>query len=75
MEEDHYDNIINIAPTYRHSGHHKMLGTMKKHADITINVNARGIAIYDLSKVKELIQRGRKDTKEMLLQIKTLIDS
>jgi hypothetical protein len=40
---------------------------------VVIQVNANGIALYDLSKSRELLRRGRKATEEKLSEIKALV--
>jgi hypothetical protein len=45
----------------------------EKLADVVIQVNAYGIALYDLSKSRELLRRGRKATEEKLSEIKALV--
>ncbi len=73
MESDHYDNMINIATHLSALWASKNAREEEKLADVAIDVNAKGIAIYDLSKAKELLRRGRIATKEKLPQIKALL--
>ena len=73
MESDHYDNMINIATHLSALWAAKNAREEEKLADVAIDVNAKGIAIYDLSKAQELLRRGRKATKEKLPQITALI--
>lgn len=73
MESDHYDNMLNIATHLSALWAAKNAQEEEKLADVTIDVNAKGIAIYDLSKAKELLRRGRKATMEKLSQIKALL--
>jgi len=74
MESDHYDNMINIATHLSALWASKNAREEERLADIAINVNAKGIAIYDLAKAKELLRRGRKATEEMLPHIRVLTD-
>jgi hypothetical protein len=45
----------------------------EKLADVVIPVNAKGIALYDLSKARELLLRGRKTAEEKIPEIKALL--
>jgi NTE family protein len=74
MESDHYDNMINIATHLSALWASKNAREEEKLADVSIDVNAKGIAIYDLSRAKELLRRGRKATLEKLKQIVALVD-
>ena len=73
LESDRYDNLFKIA------AHLSMLWASKnareeaKLADIVIPVNAKGIALYDLSKAQELLRRGRSAAEEKIPGIKALL--
>ena len=41
-------------------------------ADVVIQVNAKGISLYDLSKSRELLRRGRKAAEDKLPEIRAL---
>jgi predicted acylesterase/phospholipase RssA len=45
----------------------------EKLADVAVQVNAKGIALYDLSKSRELLRRGKKAAEEKLPQIRAMI--
>jgi NTE family protein len=47
----------------------------EKLADVVVNVNVKGISLYDLSKSKELLSRGRKAVKEKLPELRALLSA
>ncbi len=73
MESDHYDNMINIATHLSALWASKNAREEEKLSDVAIEVNARGIPIYDLSKAKELLRRGRKAVEDKLPEIRALL--
>ncbi len=74
MEADRYDNIITIAAHLSALVASRNAREEEKLADVIINVDAKGIPLYDLSKAKELLKRGKKATEEKLAEIKALLD-
>ena len=72
LEMDQFDNIVKIAAHLSALWASRNAREEEKLADVIIEVNARGIPLYDLSKSKELLQRGRKATEENLGRIKEL---
>jgi NTE family protein len=72
METDHYNNMVNIATHLSALWASKNAREEEKLADVVIDVNAKGLPIYDLSKSKELLRRGRRATVEKLPAIKKL---
>ena len=74
MESDHYDNMLHIATHLSALWASKNARQEAMLADVAIDVDAKGIAIYDLSSAKELLRRGRKAAIEKLPQIRALID-
>jgi NTE family protein len=72
LEMDQFDNIVKIAAHLSALWASRNAREEEKLADVVIEVNARGIPLYDLSKSKELLQRGRKATEENLGRIKEL---
>ncbi len=73
LESNRYDNLVKIA------AHLSMIMASKnsreeaKLADVVIPVNAKGIALYDLSKARELLRRGRSTAEEKISEIKALL--
>jgi NTE family protein len=72
-EFDEYDNLIKIATHLSMLWASRNAREEEKLADVVIQVNAYGIALYDLSKSRELLRRGRKATEEKLSEIKALV--
>jgi len=73
LESDKYDNILQIATHLSALWAARNARTEEKLADVAIDVNARGIPIYDLTKAKELLRRGRKATEDKLEEIRGLL--
>ena len=73
IESDDYDNMISIATHLSALWASKNAREEEKLADVAIHVNAKGIPIYDLSKAKELLKRGKKAAEEKLDEMRALI--
>lgn len=73
IETDEFDNIMKIATHLSALWASRNARVEEKLADVVIQVSARGIALYDLSKSKELLSRGKKATEEKLPEIKALL--
>ncbi len=73
LELDEYDNLIKIATHLSVLWATRNAREEEKLADAVIQVNAKGIALYDLSKSRELLRRGRKAAEERLPEIRALI--
>jgi NTE family protein len=73
LEFDQYDNLIKIATHLSVLWAARNAREEEKLADVVIQVNAKGIALYDLSKSKELLRRGRKAAEEKLPEIRSLL--
>jgi NTE family protein len=73
IEFDQYDTIIKIAAHLSALWASRNARAEEKLADVVILVNAKGIALYDLSKSRELLRRGRKAAEEKLPEIKALV--
>jgi NTE family protein len=73
IEFDQYDTIIKIAAHLSALWASRNAREESKLADVVIPVNAKGIALYDLSKSRELLRRGRKAAEEKLPEIKALL--
>lgn len=74
MEFDQYDNIITIATHLSMLWATRNAREEEKLADVVIQVNARDISLYDLSKSKELLRRGRKAAEDKLPEIRALME-
>ena len=73
VEFDQYDNLIKIATHLSVLWASRNAREEEKLADVVIQVNAKDIALYDLSKAKELLRRGRKAAEEKLPEIRRLL--
>ncbi len=73
MESDEYDNMISIATHLSALWASRNAREEEKLADVAIHVNAKGIPIYDLSKARELLKRGKKAAEEKLDEMRALI--
>ena len=73
IEFDQYDTIIKIAVHLSALWASRNAREEEKLADVVIPVNAKGIALYDLSKSRELLRRGRKAAEEKLPEMKALV--
>lgn len=75
IELDQYDTIIKIAAHLSALWASRNAREEEKLADVVIPVNTKGIALYDLSKSRELLRRGRKAAEDKLPEIKALVRS
>ncbi len=73
LELDHYKNLVQIATHLSALWASRNAREEEKLADVVIQVDAKGIALYDLSKSRELLRRGRKATEDKLPQIRALL--
>ena len=73
LELNEYDNLIKIATHLSVLWASRNAREEEKLADVVIQVNVRGIALYDLSKSRELLRRGRKATEDKLPEIRALM--
>jgi NTE family protein len=73
LELDHYDNIVKIATHLSALWASRNAREEEKLADVIIQVDAKGIALYDLSKSRELLRRGRKAAEEKLPEIRAIL--
>jgi NTE family protein len=73
LEFDEYDNLIKIATHLSMLWASRNAREEEKLADVLIQVNARGIPLYDLSKSKELLKRGKKAAEEKMPEIRALM--
>jgi NTE family protein len=73
LENDEYDNLIKIATHLSMLWASRNTREEEKLADVAIQVNATGIALYDLSKSRDLLRRGRKAAEEKMPEIRKLL--
>jgi NTE family protein len=73
LELDQFDNMVKIAAHLSALWASRNAREEEKLADVVINVNVKGIALYDLSKSKELLRRGKKAAEDMMPAIKALM--
>jgi NTE family protein len=73
LEMDRFDSMIRIAAHLSALWASRNARVEEKLADVLVNVNARGIPLFDLSKAKELLKRGTKAAEDMLPEIKALM--
>ena len=73
VESDHLDTIVKIAVHLSALWASRNARDEEKLADVVVNVNARGMALYDLSKAAELLRRGKKAAHDRMAEIKTLL--
>jgi NTE family protein len=72
LEHNPHKTIVQIAAHLTSLWASRNAREEEKIADVVIQVNAKGIALYDLSKARELLRRGKKATEEKLSQIRAL---
>ena len=73
-ERDRFDNIITIAAHLSALWASRNAREEEKLADVVIPESAAGIALFDLSKAKELLKRGRKAAEEKIPEIMALLE-
>ncbi len=73
LEFEEYDNLIKIATHLSVLWASRTAREEEKLADVVIQVNAKGITLFDLSKSRELLRRGRKATEDKLDEIRALM--
>ncbi len=73
LEMDQFDNVLKIAAHLSALWASRNAREEERLADVVIQVNARGIPLYDLSKSKELLRRGEKAALDKLQEIKALL--
>jgi len=73
LELEQFDNIIKIAAHLSALWASRNAREEEKLADVVIQVNARDIPLYDLSKSMELLRRGKEAAEEKLPEIRALM--
>jgi NTE family protein len=72
LETEEYDSVIKIAAHLSMLWASRNAREEEKLADVVIQVNARGMSLYDLSKAEELLRRGRQAAEDKLPEIRKL---
>ncbi len=73
LELERFDNLVKIAMHLSALWASRNAREEEKLADVLIQVNAGGIPLYDLSKSKELLKRGKKAAEEMMPEIRAMM--
>jgi NTE family protein len=73
VELDQFDSIVKIAMHLSALWASRNAREEEKLADVVVNVNAKGMPLYDLSMAKELLKRGKKAAEEKLPLIRALL--
>jgi len=73
LELDKFDNMVKIAAHLSALWASRNAREEEKLADVVIQVNARGIALYDLSKARELLRRGTKAAEDKMPELRALL--
>lgn len=73
LELEQFDSLVRIAAHLSALWASRNAREEEKLADVVIQVNAKGIPLYDLSKSKELLRRGKKAVEERMHEIKALM--
>lgn len=73
VELDKFDNLFTIAAHLSALWATRNAREEEKLADVIVCVNAKGIALYDLSQSLELLKRGAKAAEEKMAEIKALL--
>ncbi len=63
LETEEFDSIVKIAAHLSALWASRNARVEEKLADVLVNVNVKGISLYDLSKSKELLRRGQEATR------------
>jgi NTE family protein len=72
LELEQFDNMVKIAMHLSALWAAQNAREEEKLADVIIQVNAGGIPLYDLSKSKEMLRRGKKAAEEKMPEIKAI---
>jgi NTE family protein len=73
LELEQFDNMVKIAAHLSALWASRNARDEEKLADVAIQVNVRGIPLYDLSKSKELLKRGKKAVEEKMREIRAIM--
>ena len=74
LELEQFDNIVKIAAHLSALWASRNAREEERLADVVIQVNARDIPLYDLSKSKELLRRGKEAAEEKMPEIRALLE-
>jgi NTE family protein len=72
LETDSLDSVIKVATHLSMMWAARNAREEEKLADVMIQVDVKGISLYDLSKAEELLRRGRKAAENKLEEIRKL---
>jgi NTE family protein len=75
MESDRFDSIIAVATHLSALWASRNAREEENLADVTIQVDAKGIPLYDLSKARELLRRGARAAEAKLPQIRKILQN
>jgi NTE family protein len=73
LELEQFDNMVKIAMHLSALWASRNAREEEKLADVLIQVNAGGMPLYDLSKSKELLRRGKKAAEEKMPAIRAMM--
>jgi NTE family protein len=73
LELDRFDTIFKIATHLTALWASRNAREEEKLAEVTIEVNATGIPLFDLSKSRELLRRGKKAAEDKIPEIRALL--
>ncbi len=73
LELDEFDNIVKLAAHLSALWASRNAREEERLADVLIPVDVRGIPLYDTSKARELLRRGRKAAEAKIPEIKALL--
>ncbi len=74
LEMEKLDSVLRIATHLSMMWASRNAREEEKLADALVQVDARGISLYDLSKAEELLRRGRKAAEDSLPEIRKLLE-
>jgi NTE family protein len=72
FETESFDSVVKVATHLSMMWASRNAREEEKLADVVIQVDAKGISLYDLSKAEELLRRGRKAAGDKLEEIRRL---
>jgi NTE family protein len=73
LELERFDSLVRIAAHLSALWASRNARVEEKLADVLVNVNVKGIPLFDLSRAKELLKRGTKAAEEKLPEIRALM--
>lgn len=73
LDSNQLDNIFKVAAHLSMIWASRNAREESRLAEVVIKVDAKGIPVYDLSKARELLRRGRKAAAEKIPEIRALL--